>query len=70
MTCASCPYWVYYFQNAQGIPCIACLKMPSNNPDGCGYMIIDIADIADYTQDRPWFCPLKEQEDHHETNRL
>lgn len=67
MTCANCPYSVQYLQDAQGIPCIACLKMPSNNPAGCGYMIID---IADYTQGRAWFCPLKEQEDHHETNRL
>ena len=57
MTCANCPYCVQYLQDAQGIPCIACLKMPSNNPAGCGYMIID---IADYTQGRAWFCPLKE----------
>ena len=58
MTCANCPYCVEGMRDANDVPCTACIKMPSNDPAGCGYMIID---GFDYDKEKAWFCPLKEK---------
>lgn len=59
MGCADCAYCVDGLRDANDDPCCACVKMPSNDPTGCGYMEID---GIDHTKNRMWFCPLKIQE--------
>lgn len=54
--CAICSYCVEGLRDANDDLCVACTKMPSNDPSGCGYMIID---GIDYIRERMWFCPLE-----------
>ena len=56
MGCANCVYCAEGMKKVSGELCCACVKMPSNDPAGCGYMEID---RIDYAKNRMWFCPLK-----------
>lgn len=57
MGCNDCVYCLEGLRDANDDPCTACELMPSNDPAGCGYRIID---GIDHTKERMWFCPLKE----------
>lgn len=57
--CAECTYCVEGLRDEHDELCVACTKMPSNEPWGCGYFEID---GIDYVKERMWFCPLKERE--------
>ena len=59
MGCADCAYCVDGLRNENDEICCACIKMPSNDPAGCGYMEID---GIDHVKERMWFCPIKELE--------
>ena len=56
--CMYCIYCVDGLRDNDDFPATACILMPSNDPAGCGYMEID---GIDYTKERMWFCPLKDQ---------
>lgn len=59
MGCNDCVYCLEGLRDDNDEPCTACELMPSNDPAGCGYKIID---GIDHTKERMWFCPLKEEE--------
>lgn len=63
--CADCAYCSDgLLRDTKDNICCVCLKMPSNDPAGCGYMEID---GIDHTKDRMWFCPLSIPETTNET---
>lgn len=58
MGCADCIYCVDGLHDKNGNFRTVCVKTPSNDPAGCGYMIID---GIDHIKERMWFCHLKLQ---------
>lgn len=66
MGCLDCIYCVEGLRDDRDNLCVACIKMPSNEVGGCGYLEID---GIDYTKERMWFCPLEDHWQHfRETN--
>ena len=54
--CAECVYCVEGLRDDHDELCVACIKMPSNDPAGCGYREID---GIDYVKDKMPWCPLE-----------